>query len=176
MILLSYLTFRAVIISYTEDGVRYVSFSLFDPCGKLRWYRQNRYNMAMRSSYFLIQHWSETRRKKTQDITLSIYKQIFSLFSIEIHRSFFFLPSRYSVYDRRRRGEEEEDEEEKKELFLFLLSFGLCAYNRWRTWPTHTNTTSSRFTSTNFFCIKSILIVIFKETKTEWVFLLVIAV
>jgi hypothetical protein len=63
---------------------------------------------------------------------------------------------------------EEERRRKKKELFLFLFS----AYNRWWSWPTHTNTTSSRFTSTNFFSIKSILIAIFKETKINMNFFL----
>jgi hypothetical protein len=59
--------------------------------------------------------------------------------------------------------ERERNKKKKKELFLFLF----FAYNRWWSWPTHTNTTSSRFTSTNFFSIKSILIAIFKATRKD---------
>lgn len=44
----------------------------------------------------------EKKEKSKYDITLSIYKQIFSLFSNETHRSSFFLPFRYPVYDGRR--------------------------------------------------------------------------
>ena len=63
----------------------------------------------------------DEKEKETQDSTLSIYKQIFSLFSIEIHRSFFF--SFFSILSQRweNKREEEEEEEKKGAVSLSIL-------------------------------------------------------